>query len=88
MNMKKRIAAMLALALAASCLCAAAFANSWGLKGDLYGAVEQAKTWDDYTLLGNQAGDFAVLQSRYHNALFCTDLGGDLHVYTTAVYQP
>ena len=31
MNMKKRIAAMLILALAVSCLCAGAFANSWNL---------------------------------------------------------
>ena len=88
MRMKKRIAAMLVLALAASCLCATAGANSWGLKGDLYRAVEQAKTWDDYTLLGNQAGDFAVLRSRYHNALFFAESENDLHVYTTAVYQP
>ena len=86
--MKKRIAAVLVLALAVSCLCAGASANSWGLTGDLYRAVEQAKAWDDYTLLGNQAGDFAVLKSRYHNALFWADLGNDLHVYTTAVYQP
>ena len=86
--MKKRIAAILVLALTVSCLCAGASANSWGLTGDLYRAVEQAKTWDDYTLLGNQAGYFAVLQSRYHNALFLADLGNELHVYTTAVYQP
>ena len=83
----KKTAALILL-LSAVCLIAGASANSWGLKGDLYRAVEQAKTWDDYTLLGNQAGDFAVLQSRYHNALFYADLGNELHVYTTAVYQP
>ena len=85
--MKKLIAALLILCLPAVCLCGAS-ANSWGLSGDLYRAVEQAKTWDDYTRLSNQAGDFAVMQSRYHNALFYADLGNELHVYTTAVYQP
>lgn len=88
MHMKKRMIAAITIVLVAVCLCATAGANSWGLKGDLYRAVEQAKTWDDYTLLGNQAGDFAVLTSRYHNALFYADLGNDLHVYTEAVYQP
>lgn len=85
--MKKLTVVMLVILLAV-CLCAGASANSWGLTGDLYRAVEQAKTWDDYTLLGNQAGEFAVLHSRYHNALFYADLGNELHVYTTAVYQP
>ena len=85
--MKKLMIPMLALLLAAM-LCAGASANSWGLSGDLYLAVEQSGAWDDYTLLGNQAGDFAVLQSRYHNALFYAETVEDLHVYTAAVYQP
>lgn len=86
--MNKRIAFILITVLVTACLCTAASANSWGLKGDLYRAVEKAGTWDDYTALSNQADDFAVMGSRYHNALFLADIDPDLHVYTTAVYQP
>ena len=45
-------------------------------------------TWDDYTTFSNQEGPFAVMQSRYHHALFFVDNQDRLHVYTTAVYQP
>lgn len=86
--MKKGIAFILVLVLAAAVLCTGASANSWGLTGELYGAVEKSKAWDDYSCIGNQAGDFAVMGARYHNALFCADGEGQLHVYTTAVYQP
>ena len=83
----KKAAALLLLILAV-CLVTGASANSWGLTGDLYRAVEEAGTWDDYTSLSNQAEEFAVMHSRYHNALFYADLGSQLHVYTAAVYQP
>ena len=86
--MKKRIALILVLVLAAAALCSSASANSWGLKGKLYQAVEKSKAWDDYTSVSNQADCFAVLGARYHNALFYVDSEGTLHVYTTAVYQP
>ena len=86
--MKKRFFILPALILLTLCLYAGASANSWGLSGDLYRAVEKAGTWDDYTLLGNQAEDFAVLHSRYHNALFYAETEDEPHVYTAAVYQP
>ena len=65
-----------------------ASANSWGLTGKLYQAVEQSKAWDDYSTLSNQTGSFAVMKTRYHHALFFVDDLDSLHVYTTAVYQP
>ena len=65
-----------------------ASANSWGLTGDLLEAVMAVSTWNDYHTLSNQSGPFAVMQSRYHQALFYADDMGELHVYTTAVYQP
>ena len=68
-------------------VCTGASANSWGLSGNLYRAVEQSKAWEDYTILSNQEGPFAVMQSRYHHALFFVDDQGILHVYTTAVYM-
>ena len=86
--MKKQAVVILALALTAALLYSGASANSWGLSGDLYRAVEQSKAWDDYTCVGSQAGDFAVMGTRYHNALFYVDNGYELHAYTTAVYQP
>ena len=64
-----------------------AHANSWGLKGELYSVVSDVRTWNDYTTYGNQSGDAAVMQSRYHNALMMVE-EGELHVYTTAVWQP
>ena len=83
----KKTAALILLLLAV-CLITCASANSWGLKGDLYRAVESSGDWDDYTAVSNQADDFAVMGSRYHNALFFADGSHELHVYTTAVYQP
>lgn len=72
-------------------LCAlygAASANGWGLKGALLSAVSKTHTWDEYTLAGNQANEFAVLGTQYHNALFWADGSGTLRAFTTAVYQP
>ena len=87
--MKKQILPVLILLLACMILiCTGASANSWGLKGKLYQAVEQSKAWDDYSTLSNQEGQFAVMKARYHHALFFVDNAGKLHVYTTAVYQP
>ena len=88
--MKKSICVILAVSLLAGSflLCETASANSWGLKGKLLTAVMADHTWDDYTTLSNQEASFAVMQSRYHNALFFVDSQEHLHVYTTAVYQP
>ena len=70
--MKKSICVILAVTLLAGSflLCETASANSWGLKGKLLTVVMADHTWDDYTTLSNQEGSFAVMQSRYHNALF------------------
>ena len=65
-----------------------ASANSWNLKGKLLQAMIKTHDWDDYYLLGNQADPFAVMQSRYHHAMFFVDDLERLHVYTAAVYQP
>lgn len=81
----------LAFFLAAMLLCGPAIpasANGWNLTGKLLAAVEAAHDWHEYTRIGNQAGDFAVLHARYHNALLWVDKGGALHAYTAAVYQP
>ena len=88
--MKKGVCVTLAVVLFAGLLllCGTASANSWGLNGKLLTAVMADHSWDDYTTLSNQEGPFAVMQSRYHNALFFADNQGRLHVYTTAVYQP
>ncbi len=64
-----------------------AFANSWGLKGDLYEAVSAVDTWNDYSTISKQRGDIAVMGSRYHHALMLVE-NGSLAVYPTAVYQP
>ena len=85
--MKKWGSALLALWLLGA-LCAGASANSWGLKGRLLTAVQQVSDWNDYSTLCTQAGDFALLGSRYHNALFCLDGENRLLVFTKAVYQP
>ena len=71
--------------------CSSASANSWGLtKGRLLNAISAVHTWDDYSTTGGgvQAGDYAVLHARYHNALFFADSEKQLYVYTKAVYQP
>ena len=88
--MKKGICFILAAALLAGSFlfCGTASANSWGLTGKLYQAVERSKAWENYTTLSNQEGPFAVMKSRYHHALFFADSQDRLHVYTTAVYQP
>ncbi len=69
-------------------VCVSASANSWKLKGRLLDAVSSVHTWDDYSTLSSQAGDFAMMHARYHNALFWSDGNRQLHVYTKAVYQP
>ncbi len=87
--MKKYFRMILLFAMTVSLLlCGSASANSWGLTGKLYQAVERSKAWDDYTTLSNQAGPFAVMKTRYHHALFHADNSGELHVYTAAVYPP
>ena len=78
--------AILAVMLLA--LCGTALANSWGLTGDLYRAVESSGAWGDYSTLSNQEGSFAVMHSKDHNALFYLDGENTLHVYPAAVYQP
>ena len=84
----KRILVSVLLLAAIILTCVSATANSWGLTGALYGAVEKSKAWDDYSTLSNQQGPFAMMANRYHNALFYVDGNDRLHVYTTTVYQP
>ena len=63
-----------------------AFANSWGLKGDLLELVMQDGRWNDYSTLSNQLGDFAVMESLYHNVLMQAK-NDKLHTYPLAVWQ-
>ncbi len=63
-------------------------ANSWGLKGALYRAVASTHTWDDYSVVGEQGENFALMGARYHNALFYAEDHAHLQVYHTAVWQP
>lgn len=65
-----------------------ALANQWGLTGPLYREVASAQTWDSYTQTTEQCGNFAILGSRYHNALFYAEEDTSLAVYHTAVWQP
>ena len=88
MRRNKLVLLAVLLLAGAFLLCGTASANSWGLTGRLYQAVERSKAWKDYSRLSNQEGPFAVMQSRYHHALFFVDSQDHLHVYTTAVYQP
>lgn len=70
-------------------LAATASANSWGLKsGTLAQAVASVHTWDDYSVVGGQGGNFAIMGSRNHNALFYADDKARLQVCHTAVWQP
>ena len=88
MEMKR--AGLFAAVLCAVSLIAAApvSANSWGLKGALYRAVASTHTWDDYSVVGGQGEDFALMGARYHNALFYAEDHAHLQVYHTAVWQP
>ena len=38
----------------------AAWANSWGLRGELLSAVSAVNTWNDYAVWGKQAGNAAA----------------------------
>ena len=69
--MKKSICVILAVALLAGSflLCGTASANSWGLKGKLYQAVERSKAWEDYSTLSNQEGPFAVMHTRSNSSM-------------------
>lgn len=86
MDKMRSLSLLLCLLLAASLACPAS-ANSWGLKGDLLDAVSDVDTWDDYHTLDHQAGDAAVMHSRYQNTLMLWE-GGRLRTFPTAVYQP
>ena len=63
-----------------------AFANQWGLSGDLLDAVMEDGRWDDYTALTRQQGSFAVLGGRYHNVLMQYK-EDELRTYPLAVWQ-
>ncbi|NMD37220.1 MAG: hypothetical protein GYA87_00895 [Christensenellaceae bacterium] len=65
-----------------------AYANSWGLKGELLDAVSSVKTWNDYSNNSTQIDNMAIMSSRYHNAVFYLDNNNKLNVFTKAVYQP
>lgn len=88
--MKMKRAGLFAAVLCVASLIAAApvSANSWGLKGALYRAVASTHTWDDYSVVGGQGEDFALMGARYHNALFYAEDNAHLQVYHTAVWQP
>ena len=88
--MKMKRAGLFAAVLCVASLIAAApvSANSWGLKGALYRAVASTRTWDDYSVVGGQGEDFALMGARYHNALFYAEDNAHLQVYHTAVWQP
>lgn len=85
----KRIFTAFLLSVCLLCFSSTASANSWGLKGGpLYKAIQSVKTWNDYTTVCEQQGNFAIMGSRYHNALFFADADTSLCVYHTAVWQP
>ena len=86
MNKEKRFS-LFALALLLLALPLFALANSWGLSGPLLSGVSQTHLWDAYSSLA-EAGPFAILGNRYHNALFFLDDVGTMHALTLAVYQP
>lgn len=85
--MMKRMTWLIILTLTFCLLTAPALANQWGLTGELYTLVSRAGAWDDYTALGDQAGNAAVLHTRYHNVLLLAE-DGELLTSTKAVYQP
>jgi len=86
--MKRFLVGTLCLILIGLAYIPGASANSWGLTGDLYAAVSSVTAWNDYSTLCKQAGDIALMYSRYHNALMLVNGEGQLSVYTKAVYQP
>lgn len=85
--MKKRMPWLIILTLTLCLMTVPALANQWGLTGELYSLVSDAGEWDAYTALGNQAGNAAVLHTRYHNVLLLAE-DGELLAFTKAVYQP
>ena len=76
--------ALLGLVLMAS----SASANMWGLSGALLDAVSSVDTWNDYSRLCKQAGNAAVMRSRYQHVLMLLNGDRQLFVYPEAVYQP
>ena len=88
MKMKRAGVFAAVLCVASLIVAAPVSANSWGLKGALYRAVASTHTWDDYSVVGGQGEDFALMGARYHNALFYVDDHANLQVYHTAVWQP
>lgn len=82
----KRLLVLLTVILLC-CAAPAALANSWGLVGELLSQVADVDTWNDYYCIGGQAGEAAVMHSRYHNVLLMV-LNGRIQKFTTAVYQP
>ena len=69
MRMKKACSIVLISILLIFAFSISANANSWGLRGDLLDKVSDVNTWNDYSTICKQAGDVAVMGSRYHNAL-------------------
>lgn len=88
--MKRILGLLLGISLVLSTLAPCALANSWGLSGELYKAVSAVDTWDEYSAICKQAGDMAVMGSRYHNVLMQWDSAArnGLRLHTKAVYQP
>lgn len=78
---------LLFLVMVLLCLSPAALANGWGLKGELLQLVSDTDDWNDYTTLGDQAGNIAIMKSRYHHVLMMGE-EGRLQTYTKAVFQP
>lgn len=85
--MMKRMTWLIILTLAFCLLTAPAMANQWGFTGELYDLVSDAGVWDHYTALSKQAGNAAVLHTRYHNVLLLAE-DGNLLTFTKAVHQP
>ena len=84
--MKKLILRWILAGLLFCLITGVAFANSWGLSGNLLDVVMEDGRWNDYTTISNQEGDFAVLGGRYHNVLM-RHKNGELLTYPLAVWQ-
>lgn len=84
--MKKFILRWFLVCLFLCLVAGSAFANSWGLSGDLLSVVMESGRWDDYSTISSQQDDFAVMGSRYHNVLMRYK-NGELLTYPLAVWQ-